>query len=112
MSLVDFPLSPHLNANAGLDLCHLHAKSLLPSLVARRLVGPQTLCQLRPKDFKVSRLVPDVLALVWPTGVQLLIFFQHFSYFLLSSPHRCLFLYSFDFYVPGDVALIETLHAD
>ena len=43
MSLVDFPRSPHLNANAVLDLCHLHAKSLLPSLVARRQVGPQTL---------------------------------------------------------------------
>ena len=43
------------------------------------------------KTFK-CRLVPDALALVGPTIVQLLVCFrllQQFSYFLLSSPHRC-----------------------
>ena len=41
-----------------------------------------------------SRMVPDALVLVGSSGVQLFFFFfffllQHFSYFLLSSPHRC-----------------------
>ena len=74
-------------------------------MVARRWVRPQTLWQFRPKD--LCRLVPDVLALVGPTGVQLLVFYC----VSISDISRCRVssvvssVYSFDFYFLGDVAL-------
>ena len=58
--------------------------------------------------------MPDVLALVGPTGVQLLVFFQHCSYFLLSSPHRC-FISVFVWFLCSrrcSTDELETLHAD
>ena len=82
--------------------------TLLPSLVACRWVGPQTLWRLRPKDFQVSQLVSDALALVGSTGVLLLVF----SCFSISVISFCRVLivvssvYSFDFYVREDVALM------
>ena len=66
-------------------------------------VGPRTLCWLRAKDF--CRLVPDVLAgrAHWsPTVV-----FFCFSILVISYCRVLIdisFLYSFDFYVLGDVA--------
>ena len=63
------------------------------------------------ETFIVNRLVPDALALVGPIGDQLLVFFC-FSISVISycRPHRCFIfvsLYSVDFYLLGDVALMS-----
>ena len=70
---------------------------------------PQTLWQLEPKDLSVSRLVPNALALVGSTGVQPLVFFCFsISVLFLTVESSSLFqLYSFDFYVFGDNALMS-----
>ena len=63
----------------------------------------------RTKDIEVSRFVPDALALVGPIGVQLLVFFC-FSISVISCCRVLIVvssLYSFDFYVLEDIALMS-----
>ena len=59
----------------------------------------------KPTKWHVCRWVPDVLALVGPTRIQLLVFFA--SAFQLFLDVESLSLYSFDFDVLGDVALMN-----
>ena len=80
---------------------------MLSSLIARRLVGLQTLCRFGLKDLSIDKMVgPDALAVVGPTSNYLLDFFcSCIQFYVLLSPFvcfiSCLYL---DLYVLGDDA--------
>ena len=63
-----------MRQTACLVLTQSRLKTVLPSLIASRRVGPQTQWRLPPKNFQSSCLGLDALFLIGPTWIQLLDF--------------------------------------